>query len=511
MAESTDPAGKLTSASVQVFNCLKEDGGVSAMPFGNITISLCHEVQDTRPDADGNYLSIVPPEDEADGNDQFAGVMMYHNVNRVHDYFKATHGVDWLDYALPAIVNVQLKVVPPISFGGFTPGPNGWYDFPNAAFFPKESWDALASQFGLPSRDTDSIIFGQAQGDFSYDASVIMHEYTHAVIGTGRLNGISLDRYGLNNSPPSMNEGLADYFAASVADLSVVGRYGIGRLQPELVRDLTATRRCPDDITNEVHADGKIMGSATWALRTALGAEKADRIVFNALEQFGVETTFQEAGELIVAAANELDPPEPETVATVERILTDHGVLGCERAKRWAPFLAQASRDFVPYVVEGLGSIGGPGFTSVPGYNQWYLDLEPGTAGVTLSWGMDPGQSIPGFGGGGAGDIDLALRAGAPIEMSAFGAFTYTADRTLDVGAPVQAQNGLMVQRVTIPAGCLPAEGGRIYLAMLNAGENTANIVSMTVDTYAAGEALPADAPGLVACEAPPPAMGGGN
>jgi hypothetical protein len=182
--------------------------------------------------------------------------MMYRNVTRAHDYFKAAHGVDWLDFPLPAIVNLQFKITPPIPLGDFRPGPNGWYDFPNAAYFPKESWDALAGQLGLPGRDTDSIIFGQAGHDFSYDASVIMHEYTHAVIGTDRLGGRVLDAYGLDDSPRAMNEGLADYFAASVADAPVVGEYGIGKLAPNLVRDLSVSRRCPDDLVNEIHADG---------------------------------------------------------------------------------------------------------------------------------------------------------------------------------------------------------------------------------------------------------------
>ena len=498
LPESTDFYGRLTNPSVQVFNCLKEPGGVTATPFANIKVTLCHEVQDTRADADGSYLSIVPPADETDGNDQFAGIMMYRNVTRVHDYFKSTHGVDWLDYALPAIVNLQIKIEPPISFGGFVPGPNGWYDFPNAAFFPKESWDALAAQFGLPSRDSDSIIFGQAQGDFSYDASVIMHEYTHAVIGTGRLNSLAFDQYGLDNAPPSMNEGLADYFAASVADLAVVGRYGIGKFDPSLVRDLGDIRRCPDDLVNEVHADGKVISTATWAIRTALGAEKADRIVFGALEQFGQQTALEDAGALLLAATREVDPDSEEVV---HQILVDHGVIGCERAKPWVDFLAAASRDFVPVLVEGHQTIGDPGFTSVPGYNQWYVDLEPGTAGVTLTWAMDMGASVPGFGGGGAGDINLALRAGTPIEMGYAQTFFYHADRDIDVGAPVQNDAGLMEQNVTLPAGCLPAEGGRLYIAMLNTSDSAANITSMTVHTYAAGDVIPGDAPGLATCD----------
>lgn len=500
LPETSGEDGRLTNASVQVFNCKKEEGGLTAMPFGNFKVSLCHEVQDTVPDADGHYLSIRPPADESDGNDQFAGVMMYRNVTRVHDYFSGTHGVDWLDFPLPAIVNLEFRIEPPVPIAGFVPGPDGWYDFPNAAYFPKESWNALMAQFGLPGRESDSIIFGQAGHDFSYDASVIMHEYTHAVIGTGRLGGRSFDRYGLDDAPRAMNEALADYFAATVAELPQVGLYGIGRLAPNLVRDLAVTRRCPDHLVNEIHADGRIFGAATWAIRTALGKEKADRIVFGALEQLGQETSFEQAGELLLAETQIVDAAQ---VDAVRQILVDHGVIGCERAKPWKNFSASQSEDLVPYLVEGKDTVGAGGFDEVPGFNQWYLDLEPGTAAVTLSWTM---SGAGGLGGGGVGKVNLALRAAEPVEMSYLGRFAYTADQHIEVAQATQTPQNLFLQEVTLAADCLPADGGRLYLAMLNAASNAATIVGMRVRTYEAGETVPEDAPALTSC-APAPEM----
>lgn len=501
LPETTTEDGRLTNASVQVFNCKKEEGGLTAMPFGNFTVALCHEVQDTQPDPDGNYLSVRPPEDEADGNDEFAGMMMYRNVSRAHDYFKGTHGVDWLDFPLPAIVNLQFKITPPIPLGDFRPGPNGWYDFPNAAYFPEESWDALAGQLGLPGRDTDSIIFGQAGHDFSYDASVIMHEYTHAVIGTGRLNGRVLDTYGVDDAPRAMNEALADYFAATVADMAVVGEYGIGKLAPNLVRDLSVKRRCPDNLVNEIHADGRIFGAAVWAIRTALGAEKADRIVFDALSQFGQETNFQQAGELLVAATETVDAAQVEAVRA---ILIDHGVLDCVRAKEWRTFATATSEDQVPYVVEGVQSVGAPGLREVPGFNQWYIDLEPGSTGVELSWYMAVAAGIPGFGGGGgAGQIELATRLGEPVGLEWGRGLTITADQRIAVAPAMMTPGGSFLQSTTLAGGCLPPEGGRLYLAMLNVANDAANIVSMRITKHGPGEMLPEDAVGVTTCEAP--------
>ncbi|MEZ4470537.1 MAG: hypothetical protein R3F60_06990 [bacterium] len=406
----TDPEGKLTSESVQVFNCLNEEGGLVAHPdLGGFTleVSLCHEVQTARPDPDGNYLSIRPPVDAlgtpapGDPNDPFAEVMMYHHVNRVHDYFKEQHRFTDLDFPLPAIVNLQFKIDPPLPIPGFMPGPDGWYPFPNAAFFPRESWNELASSLGLPGRDSDSIIFGQAGHDFAYDARVIYHEYTHAVVGTSRLQvPAGVDRYGLDGSPRAMNEGLADYFAGTLANGSAIGVFGIGELAPDQVRDLADARICPDDLFDEVHADGRVIGSTLWAVREALGPQVTDRIVFRALEQFTEGTTHQIAAELILAEA---EAEGPDVAAQVREIFGRFGFIDCERAIPWARFRAQGSRDGLPHRVEGRSTVGIPGFgQGVPAYKQQYVDVPAGAAGVTLSWQPEGAGAglIPGAGAG---------------------------------------------------------------------------------------------------------------
>jgi hypothetical protein len=492
LPETSTDDGRLTNASVEVFNCLKEPGGVSAMPFGNFTVSLCHEVQKARPDEDGNYLSIEPPRRESDGNDSFAELMMYENVTRAHDYFAGTHGMDWLDFALPALVNVQFKIEPAISLPGFEVGPDGWSYFENAAYFPRESWEALAAQFGLPPRDKDTIIFGQARHDFSYDASVILHEYTHAVIGTTRLQGRVFDAQGIDDSPRAMNEALADYFAATVADFARVGEYGIGTLDPTAVRDLASPRKCPDDLVNEIHADGRIFGSALWAVRNVLGAEAADAAIFGALTQFGTETTLDVAGELVVAEVEVA--LGVDRAAQVREILVDFGVLGCVRAKEWTNYSVFRAADRVPYSVEGTGSVGAR-LDRVPGFHQWYIDVPANAAGVSLDWLMQPsGGFIPGAGGGN-GDLDLAVRFGAPVEVQLAGNLAVTADTEVDMPAPVrETLQGQTVwsQGATLGASCLPPEGGRVYLMMLNRSESPATILTMNRTVHA--DALPADA-----------------
>lgn len=489
-----DARGHLTSEWVQVFNCLNEEGGLTAMPnLGGLTltVSLCHEVQTVVPDADGHYLSYAPPDDGSDGNDPFAELMMYHHVNRVHDYFKGDLGFDGLDFPLPALVNVMLKTDPALPIPGFELGPDGWMRFPNAAFFPEESWDALAGQFGLEGRDSDSIIFGQAEHDFAYDARVIYHEYTHAVIGTGRLQSATADRYGLDASPRAMNEGLADYFAASLADGPEIGIWGIGQLSPEQVRDLTEPRRCPDDLVDEVHVDGRIIGSAMWRLREALGAEVTDAIVWRALEQFGPSTGHEEAGQLILAEAEVEGPAAAETT---QQILEEHGMIGCERAQEWIWFVARNSRERLPHTVEGRSTVGVVGFgQGVPAYKQFFLDVPAGAAGVTFSWTMQ-GQGAF-FGGGGEPDapLDLRIRVDAPVEMQLGRNATYTDDQVHT--APLDGDS----QQITLAASCLPADGGRLYTLFVNPSNNPVGLLEMNREIHVDGWDEPP--PNLVECD----------
>jgi hypothetical protein len=468
--------GRLTSDWVAVFNCLNEDGGLSGMPdFGglSITVSLCHEVQTALPDADGNYLSIQPPADESDPNDPFAEVMMYYHVNQAHDFFKDTLGFEGLDRPLPALVNVQIKMDPPLPIPGLELGPDGWMAFPNAAYFPEEAWRQLTEQFGLPPRNSDSIVFGQADNDFAYDGRVIYHEYTHAVIGTGRLSTPAMvDQYGLDNSSFSMNEGLADYFAATVANDPVVGRYGIGSFDPDLVRDLSDHKICPRDTYDEVHAHGKVIGSTMWAVRDVVGAEIADQIVFGALEQFGPRTNHQVAGALLLTEAERLGVAE-----AVEPILTDSGLLGCERAIPWTAYRGSAL-DGGGHRVEGTASTGVFGLTGgAPAYKQFYVELPeaaPEGQAVRLTWTQAPGQG--GLGGAsGPAALHVATQHGAPVDVHLMGQERYSYDQRL-----MPALDG-NTQVLTLAADCL-TPGERLYLLWINPNQAATTVISTQLE-----------------------------
>lgn len=470
--------GRLTSEWVEVFNCLNEEGGDTAMPnFGpiTITVNLCHEVQVARPDSDGHYLSITPPEDDSDPNDSFSEIMMYHHVNIAHDFFKDTLGFESLDFSLPALVNVQVKTDPPLPF--LMPGPDGWVGLANAAFFPRESWQQFASQFGLPPRDSDSIIFFQGDKDFAYDSRVVYHEYTHAVVGTSRLQVPAvLDQYGLDNSAPSMNEGIADYFAASISGDPRIGRYvgvmGLG------LRDLSSFRSCPEDIADEVHAQGELIGSMLWSLRDALGQETADAIAYRALERFGLATTHNQAAELILEEAQRVDS---QTGNQALEILNRHGMLDCVRSMPFTNFNVSSSRARVPHLVEGKSTSGLPGLNMVvPAYKQFYIEHEPDAQAVRLSWNMSAGGGGLTGGGGQISALQVAYNRPDPVFLDISG-------RQLGIESEFMFTPALVESRQSIVLGrsCFPELDEQGHLLLLNPGNDQVQITSMSIQYLA--------------------------
>ena len=292
----------------------------------------------------------------------------------------------------------------------------------------RQSWQSFAAQFGLPPRDDDLIVFFQGAADFAYDASVIYHEYTHAVIGINRLQGYQLDQYGVDSSPGGMNEGIADYFAATLGDLANVGRYGIGTVSGNEGRDLETPYQCPAKTHWEVHVHGRVIASTMWEVRQQVGAELADQLMFNALEQFNVNTTHQEAAELIV---NEAETIAPDQAETVRSILLNFGLLDCVRSHKWEAY-APRQTDNVPYSVLGTQNvpIGALREVGVPAHKQFYIELPEDKAAVEVRWTVQAPQS--GFGGMSmASPLKLGVRAGEPVFFT-FGPTSMTADHVIE-------------------------------------------------------------------------------
>jgi hypothetical protein len=371
--------------------------------------------------------------------------MMYHHMQLIHDYFKDIHGLTDRDHPLDAVTNVQAHV----------DLCDEWAKIANAAFIPQESLDQLpfGLDFGL---NGDAIVFsGTATRNFSFDAAVIYHEYTHAMLGATRLNAVFADAQGLNNLPGALNEAYADYFAVAITNESAVGNYALNDLGSfevcgfplggggNMGRDMQNVRTCPDDLTAQVHADSEIFSSALWLIRQALGPADADRVILTAVLSLTNASDFQVAADATIDAARDL--LGEEAAGKVEDAFEQRSLLGCPRILA-AERVGERGLDLTIEGNDAFQPNPFPGYT--PGYLQIAIEVPTNATAVEI-------QVVSTGGQGGAPVLELALKPGlAPITYQyGLGAGTTTNDATVNL--PVA--NGV----ATLIAG----EGG-----VLNAG-----------------------------------------
>jgi hypothetical protein len=204
----------------------------------------------------------------------------------------------------------------------------------NAAFLPalptlaSEVPEALRPMMGIFNRPYDSTLYTQGARDFAYDGDVVFHEFTHAVVWslTENLGSLWRDEWGAHAEPGALNEGWADFFAASFTGDSVTGNYAMG----VLARDADNSARCPDALIGEVHHDSLPWSGALWAMRAvAEDVEAFERVVLMAMAQAEAnETMADQARRLLeVLAESQLQALVPKA----EAILAERNLRACER------------------------------------------------------------------------------------------------------------------------------------------------------------------------------------
>ncbi|MCA9668185.1 MAG: M36 family metallopeptidase [Myxococcales bacterium] len=396
----TDKDGLLTGKYANVYNCTNKTGGDKFnVNLGALQLSgtLCVVEKTVKPGDDGSYLHVEPAK-ATDGSDAFAELMMYHHVTTIHDYFKDTLGVTHRDDSLRSVVNIQAY----IDLLG------RWMGFLNAAYVPKEQGTFLSS-FGIDiNKGEDAIIFFQADNvDTAYDATVIYHEYTHAVT-SALVTGTAPDAYGLDPTPIGFNEGMADYFAASFLDTSRIGKHALGALG----RDLANQNKCPADIIGESHQDGLIAGGALWEVRSKLGREIVDQAVLSAAVAFSNDTTFEQAAKAIV---DEIKSLAPGKEVDAQKIFEDRGLLGCNRLQDYKEIVAAPGQlsPFIPSAQQLAPQVSPLFITgstiAIPGFMQRRVAIAETTKEITIEWAASAGGGAFGPLGGPAGDVTLSV------------------------------------------------------------------------------------------------------
>ncbi|MFO0747999.1 MAG: M4 family metallopeptidase [Myxococcota bacterium] len=468
LAHLTSSDGTLSGEYANVRNCVPDDSAASQeFDLGGFTLNVipCTPKYTAFPDATGTYLAIEPPATPADDDGTFAEVQMYHHMQVVHDYFKTVHGLTNRDAPLDSLVNVQAHI----------DLCDEWAKLPNAAFIPHEGLAQLPVDLGLTG---DAIVFsGTDTKNFAFDASVIYHEYTHSILGNTRLGGVFVDDQGINNLPGALNEGYADYFAATLVGESNIGKYSLDDLGDFAIcgfplggggnqsRDLATSFSCPDDLTAEVHADSSIFSSALWQIRDELGATDADKVILAGVLTLTDTSDFTVAAEATVDAAKDI--LGEEAAGKVKAAFDQRHIIGCSRvlpiAKVGARGLAVTLEPKDAFQPNPF-----PGYTA--GYLQYGLDIPAGAKEVVVTLEFQAGA----FGGGTAPNLEAAIkRGGEAVKYHVgFGAgsVTHDADQVLPVTA----------KKIRIAGPCLTE--GPLVIALHNKGDSQ-SLVGITAKT----------------------------
>ncbi len=218
----------------------------------------------------------------ADTDIPYAAATVLHHFHVVWDWLGdrwPTHA--WLGSRVPADVRK-------------TPGScNAYYTSGTINFFPAEPGSC---------------------NDLGRIADVVYHEVGHGIheyiLAAGTFAG-------------DVSEGSADYIAASILDDPTLAPNAWA--DGSAIREIDTDKRYPDDVVNEVHADGLIWASFLWNLRTDWGADAADALFLGALEQGPTLTDAYEAVLVSDDDDGDLTNGTPNACELMERLAV-HGL-----------------------------------------------------------------------------------------------------------------------------------------------------------------------------------------
>ncbi|HQR38064.1 MAG TPA: M36 family metallopeptidase [Blastocatellia bacterium] len=144
------------------------------------------------------------------------------------------------------------------------------------------------------SSGTGDLTTGSGGVDDAEDGEVMLHEYGHSIQDNSRPGAWS------GAQPGAMGEGWGDYWAASVTSQRHNQRgtayettimewdaSSYSSAVPPTIRSITSTKHYPENVQNEVHADGEMWSSTLWQIRSDFisldgwptGAQRADKVV----------------------------------------------------------------------------------------------------------------------------------------------------------------------------------------------------------------------------------------
>ena len=244
-----------------------------------------YQVEQSLEPSSGEDFLYDPPANPTDPTDAFAQVGVYYQLTRARDFFATTLGLDMsaASWRVTAMANAL----------------DGGFPMDNAFFSPMG--------IGGPYASPNLIAIGQGHSvDYADDSDVVLHEFTHYVSNNAvgyNYGQLWSNEFGLSPFGGAIDEGVSDYFACSENDDSYLGEATLDLYGRELA---DTSKRCPNDVYGEVHADGELIGSFSWTLRVLFGRAIADQLVWGALTLLTPDTTLGDFATAVRQTADDM-------------------------------------------------------------------------------------------------------------------------------------------------------------------------------------------------------------
>ena len=168
--------------------------------------------------------------------------------------------------------------------------------------------DSVADDNSFFSPATRTILLGTGGVEDGEDASVIAHEYGHA------LQNTIAPGYPIGLEATSVAEGFADYVAGAHLE-RVTGSaeralclfaWDVSRDGIRCARTLGVDAVYPADLVGEAHEDGRVWSGVLWSLRGAVGADTADALALSAFAYVTPRGGFEEISGALLHADRDL-------------------------------------------------------------------------------------------------------------------------------------------------------------------------------------------------------------
>jgi hypothetical protein len=186
------------------------------------------------------------------GNTHFEEANVYYHMNVIHNFFKENYGYSELDKPMKTTVH----------YGD---------EYDNAFFSPWGQYFCFGD--------------GNKFNNLAVEASVIYHEYTHA---------LSYEMAGLGNygEAGGMNEALSDYFGNTITNDPEIGEWVMNKIGKPYMRSCINDTHYPEDYAGECHHDSLMFSAPLWEMRERFGRKIADELAHRMRYYINYRSTF---------------------------------------------------------------------------------------------------------------------------------------------------------------------------------------------------------------------------